>query len=130
MLTAGGDARRPLTTMSASSYMLEHNSATVVQRGNLPHTRAFAKKSDEKTTPMRTTIRSALFTACTLAALGACAQQPPAAEVTLARLDCGTGTNDQRRFGDAFQYSNPSVPFTFSCYVIRHGSDVMVWDTG
>jgi glyoxylase-like metal-dependent hydrolase (beta-lactamase superfamily II) len=22
------------------------------------------------------------------------------------------------------------VPFTFSCYVIRHGEDVMVWDTG
>ena len=54
----------------------------------------------------------------------------PAAEVTLARLDCGTGFNDQRRFSDTFAYSEPKVPFTFSCYVIRHGDDVMVWDTG
>ena len=54
----------------------------------------------------------------------------PAAEVTLTRLDCGTGFNDQRRFSDTFAYSDPKVPFTFSCYVIRHGDDVMVWDTG
>jgi N-acyl homoserine lactone hydrolase len=56
------------------------------------------------------------------------AQAP--AEVTLTRLDCGNGFNDQRRFSDSFAYSNPSVPFTFSCYVIKHGSDYMVWDTG
>ena len=54
----------------------------------------------------------------------------PAAEVTLARLDCGTGFNDQRRFSDSFAYSEPRVPFTFSCYVVRHGEDYMVWDTG
>lgn len=56
------------------------------------------------------------------------AQAP--AEVTLTRLDCGNGFNDQRRFSDSFAYSNPKVPFTFSCYVIKHGSDYMVWDTG
>lgn len=56
------------------------------------------------------------------------AQAP--AEVTLTRLECGNGFNDQRRFSDSFAYSNPSVPFTFSCYVIKHGSDYMVWDTG
>ena len=60
--------------------------------------------------------------------LSAWAQAP--AEVTLTRLDCGNGFNDQRRFSDSFAYSNPKVPFTFSCYVIRHGSDYMVWDTG
>ena len=53
-----------------------------------------------------------------------------AQEVTLARLDCGNGTNDQRRFSDTYAYSEPTIPFTFSCYVVRHGSDVMVWDTG
>src|SRR5262245_42397203 len=52
------------------------------------------------------------------------------AEVTLTRLDCGNGFNDQRRFSDTFAYTDPRVPFTFSCYVIKHGSDVMVWDTG
>jgi len=62
-----------------------------------------------------------------LSAAGAFAQTP---EVTLTRLDCGNGFNDSRRFSDTFAYSDPKVPFTFSCYVIRHGSDVMVWDTG
>jgi glyoxylase-like metal-dependent hydrolase (beta-lactamase superfamily II) len=57
----------------------------------------------------------------------ALAQAP---EVTLTRLDCGNGFNDQRRFTDTFAYTDPKVPFTFSCYVIKHGSDYMVWDTG
>lgn len=76
---------------------------------------------------MRTILRL-LAAACALAALSASAQ--PAPDVTLARLDCGNGFNDQRRFSDTFQYTDPHVPFTFSCYVIRHGDDVMVWDTG
>jgi N-acyl homoserine lactone hydrolase len=70
----------------------------------------------------------ALVTASVFAVLTASAQ--PAAELTLARLDCGTGVNDQRRFSDTFAYTNPQVPFTFSCYVIKHGDDYMVWDTG
>ena len=53
-----------------------------------------------------------------------------AQEVTLSRLDCGSGANDPRRFSDTFAYTEVSKPFTFSCYVIRHGADVMVWDTG
>ena len=73
------------------------------------------------------------------AALAACAQMPAQApapsaaqgpEVTLTRLDCGTGPNDPRRFSDTFAYNEPTKPFTFSCYVVKHGSDVMVWDTG
>jgi glyoxylase-like metal-dependent hydrolase (beta-lactamase superfamily II) len=57
----------------------------------------------------------------------ALAQAP---EVTLTRLDCGSGVNDPRRFSDTFQYTETTKPFTFSCYVIRHGNNVMVWDTG
>ena len=52
------------------------------------------------------------------------------AEVTLTRLDCGNGTNDARRFTDTFAYTDAKKPFTFSCYVIKHGDDYMVWDTG
>ncbi|MBC5765820.1 N-acyl homoserine lactonase family protein [Ramlibacter albus] len=74
-------------------------------------------------------IARALLAAASFTVLAASAQQP-AAEVSIARLDCGTGNNDQRRFTDTFAYNNPSVPFTFSCYVIRHGDDYMVWDTG
>jgi N-acyl homoserine lactone hydrolase len=76
---------------------------------------------------MKSMLRVALA-AATLASLPAFAQ--PAAEVTLTRLDCGTGMNDQRRFSDTFAYTNPQVPFTYSCYVIKHGEDYMVWDTG
>ena len=62
-----------------------------------------------------------------LSATAALAQAP---EVTLTRLDCGTGFNDQRRFSDMFAYTDPKVPFTFSCYLIKHGDEYMVWDTG
>ena len=65
---------------------------------------------------------------CAFAALPAFAQ--PAPEVTLTRLACGDGFNDQRRFSDSYAYTDPKVPFTFSCYVIKHGADIMVWDTG
>jgi N-acyl homoserine lactone hydrolase len=71
---------------------------------------------------------SALAAAAAATALPSFAQAT--ADVTLTRLDCGSGFNDQRRFSDTFAYSNPNVPFTFSCYVIRHGDEVMVWDTG
>jgi len=57
----------------------------------------------------------------------ALAQAP---EVTLTRLDCGSGANDPRRFSDSYAYTETTKPFTFSCYVIKHGSDYMVWDTG
>jgi N-acyl homoserine lactone hydrolase len=74
-------------------------------------------------------IHHVLAAASAVVALAASAQ-PAAVDLTLARLDCGTGVNDQRRFSDTFAYSNPQVPFTFSCYVIKHGDDYMVWDTG
>ena len=76
---------------------------------------------------MKSIFRAALA-AAVLAALPAFAQ--PAPEVTLARLDCGSGFNDQRRFSDTYAYTDPKVPFTFSCYVIKHGEDYMIWDTG
>jgi glyoxylase-like metal-dependent hydrolase (beta-lactamase superfamily II) len=62
-----------------------------------------------------------------LLATGAFAQTP---EVTLTRLDCGNGFNDSRRFTDTFAYTDPKMPFTFSCYLVKHGDDYMVWDTG
>ena len=61
----------------------------------------------------------ALFSICSLAQ-----------EITVTRLDCGNGSNDPRRFSDTFAYTESSMPFTFSCYLIRHGSDLMIWDTG
>jgi len=61
----------------------------------------------------------------------ALAQAP--ADVTLARIDCGTGatpTDVGQRFTDTFEYKDLKLTFTFSCYLITHGTEYMVWDTG
>ena len=66
-----------------------------------------------------------------LVGLPALAQSP--AEVTLARIDCGTGatpTDVGQRFTDTFAYKDLKLTFTFSCYLIKHGDEYMVWDTG
>ena len=58
--------------------------------------------------------------------------QSPAA-VTLTRIDCGTGatpTDVGQRFSDTFAYKDLKLTFTFSCYLIKHGNEYMVWDTG
>jgi N-acyl homoserine lactone hydrolase len=65
-----------------------------------------------------------------LAAVSAVAQPP---EVTLTRLDCGTPgppTDVALRFTDTYAYSGLKVQLVYSCYLIRHGDDYMVWDTG
>jgi N-acyl homoserine lactone hydrolase len=66
-----------------------------------------------------------------LIALPAMAQAP--VEVTLTRIDCGTGatpTDVGQRFSDTFAYKDLKLTFTYSCYLIKHGDDYMVWDTG
>lgn len=62
--------------------------------------------------------------------LPAAAQTPP--EVTLTRLDCGTPQqNDVSvRFTDSYAYNGLKVMFTYSCYLIKHGDDYFLWDTG
>src|SRR5258706_744367 len=65
-----------------------------------------------------------------LIALPASAQT---AEVSVTRIDCGTAatpTNVNERFSDTFAFKGLSLVFTFSCYLIKHGEDYMVWDTG
>jgi N-acyl homoserine lactone hydrolase len=76
--------------------------------------------------------------ASAMISLAACAQTAPATpptaagpEVTLTRLECGTGiTNDVGRFSDTFSMEGVKIPFVFSCYLIKHGNDYMLWDTG
>src|SRR3954464_15534986 len=55
-------------------------------------------------------------------------------EVTLTRMaDCGTQqapTAVNQRFSDSFAYGDLKVQFVFSCYLIKHGDDYMMWDTG
>jgi N-acyl homoserine lactone hydrolase len=62
--------------------------------------------------------------------LTASAQTAP--EVTLTRFDCGTGTTpmDPARFSDTFSFPDLKLTLTFSCYLVKHGAEYMVWDTG
>jgi len=59
--------------------------------------------------------------------------QAAAPEVTLTRLsDCGTGGPRaiNERFSDTYAYGERKVEFVFSCYLIKHGDNYMMWDTG
>jgi len=54
-----------------------------------------------------------------------------AADLELWRLDCGSVVvKDLSSFSDTFAYAGQSRTLTDSCYVIRHGADYMLWDTG
>lgn len=53
--------------------------------------------------------------------------------VSLSRLECGTNaapTDVGLRFSDTYAYNGLKVQLVYSCYVIRHGDDVLIWDTG
>ena len=58
-----------------------------------------------------------------------------APEVTLTRLDCGTSRAAMAadiglNFSDTFANRVPNIRLVFSCYLIKHGTEYMVWDTG
>jgi N-acyl homoserine lactone hydrolase len=80
---------------------------------------------------MKRTLALLAIGACANAfvSLSASAQTP---EVTLTRLDCGTGVApiDPARFSDTWAYTELKVTLTFSCYLIKHGNEYMVWDAG
>jgi N-acyl homoserine lactone hydrolase len=74
-------------------------------------------------------------------AVGACAvafthtpawaQTPPT--ISLTRLACGTNaapTDVAARFSDTYAWTELKIQLTFSCYLIRHGDDYLVWDAG
>ncbi|HMI74332.1 MAG TPA: MBL fold metallo-hydrolase, partial [Steroidobacteraceae bacterium] len=68
-------------------------------------------------------------------AKAAAAQTPPAeaaAELSLARFDCVKTTTlaDVSRFSDVAAFKGLNIELTFSCYLVKHGSDYLVWDTG
>ena len=73
------------------------------------------------------------FAAASLAvafAIPAAAQSP---EVTLTRFECGTAqapVEVNKRFSDIYAYPGVKLQFVFSCYLVKHGDDYMMWDTG
>lgn len=52
-------------------------------------------------------------------------------EVKLWRLDCGAAQiNDLNQFSDTRAFTGKKMRFTDSCYLIKHGTTYMLWDTG
>jgi 3-isopropylmalate/(R)-2-methylmalate dehydratase large subunit len=70
-----------------------------------------------------------------LSAVGAFAAQGQGAapaKVTLTRLDCGTAKqpNPIAAFSDTRAYDGVRKALVGSCYLIRHGDELFLWDTG
>jgi glyoxylase-like metal-dependent hydrolase (beta-lactamase superfamily II) len=73
-----------------------------------------------------------IFATCAtmFAALGAPAG---AAELSLARFDCGTPQAPvavNQRFSDTYAYGDLKLQFVFSCYLVKHDDEYLLWDTG
>ena len=65
-------------------------------------------------------------------ALCSAAVSAQAADVALARLDCGGSPAPVgvASFSDTLEHPDLKLQLTYSCYVVRHGDRVLVWDTG
>jgi len=73
--------------------------------------------------PTRALLATALFAACGAA---------HAADVALARLDCGGPPEpvSVASFSDTFEHEGRKLALTYSCYLIRDGDRYLLWDTG
>src|SRR5215471_13828524 len=70
---------------------------------------------------------------CANALVGLSAFAQAAPEITLTRLECGTNgppTDVGLRFTDTYAYNGVKIQLVYSCYLIKHGDDYMVWDSG
>ena len=67
------------------------------------------------------------------AALAAVAAPAQAADMSLTRLDCGTPQAPlavNTRFSDTYSLGDLKLQFVYSCYLVKHGDDYLLWDTG
>ena len=79
---------------------------------------------------MQRTLLLAGLCAAALVAQQARAQAP---DMSLARLDCGTPnppTAVNQRFSDTYAYGDLKLQLIYSCYLIKHGDDYLLWDAG
>jgi glyoxylase-like metal-dependent hydrolase (beta-lactamase superfamily II) len=59
------------------------------------------------------------------------ASSEPAGSVKLWRIDCGDmRANDLNAFSDTNAYTGKKMRIVASCYLIKHGEQYMLWDTG
>ena len=64
--------------------------------------------------------------------MGASDVPPGSTHVYRGELDCGAATvkNFDAFFSDTHEYPVGPRKITGSCYVVRHGGDILLWDTG
>jgi glyoxylase-like metal-dependent hydrolase (beta-lactamase superfamily II) len=83
---------------------------------------------------MHRTLKLGALGLCANALVAATVSAQSAPEVTLTRLaDCGTQqapTEVNLRFSDTYSLGSLKTQFVFSCYLIKHGDQYMMWDTG
>lgn len=55
-----------------------------------------------------------------------------AADVALARLDCGGAPEPMSvaTFSDTFEHEDLKLQLVYSCYLVKHGDRYLLWDTG
>jgi N-acyl homoserine lactone hydrolase len=74
-----------------------------------------------------------LTTLACASALAVAAPAFAAPDMSLARLDCGTPQAPiavNQRFSDSYALGDLKLQFVYSCYLIKHGDDYLLWDTG
>jgi N-acyl homoserine lactone hydrolase len=77
------------------------------------------------------TIISACACAGALAGFAASAQAAP--DMSLTRFECGTPQAPvavNQRFSDTYAYGDLKLQFVYSCYLVKHGDEYLLWDTG
>jgi len=83
---------------------------------------------------MRNVLAILAIGVCASGMFGAPAHAQATPDVTLTRFDCGTSNPPSDigpRFSDTYAYTNGlKLQLVFSCYLIKHGDDYMVWDAG
>src|SRR6266851_7326113 len=71
--------------------------------------------------------------ACAAALAGLAAPAHAAPDMALTRFECGTPqapTAVNQRFSDTYAYGDLKLQFVYSCYLIKHGDEYLLWDTG
>src|SRR6516162_4664230 len=88
--------------------------------------------SRQRRTPMKWMLTMLAAGTCA-GAFTALAAPVQAADMSLTRLDCGTPQAPvavNQRFSDIYAYGDLKLQFVYSCYLIKHGDDYLLWDTG
>jgi N-acyl homoserine lactone hydrolase len=99
--------------------------------GNILWLTMFHSRDGEETMQRSLALLAIGVCANALVSLSAAAQGAP--EVTLTRFECGTSqapTEVNLRFSDTYAYGDLKLQFVFSCYLVKHGNEYMIWDTG